>query len=757
MKQLDFTLSLIDKLTRPLKQAQASVEGFADKSRDAFKRIGVGALAAWGVGQTIKGALTPAIEMYDALSEASARGVDSTALKTVQRDAMLFSVKYGTAAVDFVNSTADISGAIAGLSANDLPQLTRVANTLAFAMKATTQETSEFMGQMFANFSSDAERLGKVQFAEQLAGKMAYMRQAFGAEMGVIKDLMEGARGVGNNFNIGIDEQLAVLGQLQRSLGTEASGAYEGFLTSAEEGAKKLGLSFTDATGKMLSMPEMLNKLQGKYGKSLEGNLKAQKELDDAFGDSSAVVKQLYGNVALLQRNINELGGADGLKRTQEMAAKMVKPWDRFIAILTAIQTVIGLTLIPVLYPLLNRLADMGATFARWMQMFPNIARVVGYVTMAVLGMAAAGAVANIVMGVSAFVMMGLSKVLAPVARLLGLNRLAMIASNTAAKVYTAGLRGLRASVLAASIAARIGSASFLLMISPIAAIALAIAGVVLAVIKFWQPIKAFVSGFISGFSQASGALTPFKGLFSGIASAVGWVWSGVKTLFGWFGSLLSPVQMTGEKLDSVTSAGETFGRVVAAAIDLILTPFELVYRSIQTVIEMFGIVTEGWGDVINAFNINSPVESFENMARVIGGVFGKLWDTLKHSFTGTYNWIIEKLNKIPGVDIAFSAEPTPEVNKVMPYLPKQGSYAGGNIQQVPQSLLTPPAPPALSPDVLLTGGKVKGIEKGGISKSINNNSRSVTDNSRSIGTVNIYPKETVSPGQLMEWQELNQ
>ena len=28
------------------------------------------------------------------------------------------------------------------------------------------------------------------------------------------------------------------------------------------------------------------------------------------------------------------------------------------------------------MYPLLNRLADMGQTFARWMQLFPNIARV---------------------------------------------------------------------------------------------------------------------------------------------------------------------------------------------------------------------------------------------------------------------------------------------------------------------------------------------------------------------------------------------
>ncbi|MCZ7253193.1 phage tail tape measure protein, partial [Salmonella enterica] len=82
--------------------------------------------------------------------------------------------------------------------------------------------------------------------------------------------------------------------------------------------------------------------------------------------------------------------------------------------------------------------------------------------------------------------------------------------------------------------------------------------------IKFWQPIKAFVSGFISGFSQASGALTPFKGLFSGIAWAVGLVWDGVKTLVGWFGNLLAPIQMTEGQLTNVTSAGETFGRIVA-------------------------------------------------------------------------------------------------------------------------------------------------------------------------------------------------
>ncbi|MCK7150967.1 phage tail tape measure protein [Enterobacter roggenkampii] len=654
MKQLDFTLSLIDKLSRPLKQVQNNVTGFADKSKAAFMQIGGGVLALAGTGMAIKGALSPAIEMYDALNDAAAKGIDSTALKTVQRDALAFSTTYGASAVEFVKSTEEINAAIAGLTGNELPKVTKVANVLAFAMKSTAAETSEFMGQMFGNFSSDAARLGKVQFAEQLAGKMVFMRKTFGTEMATIKDLMEGARGVGTNYGIGLDEQLAVLGQLSRTLGTEASSAYEGFMTGAIDGAKKLGLSFTDATGKMLSMPDMLAKLQGKYGKSLEGNLKAQAELDEAFGDSSAVVKQLYGNVALLQRNITELGGADGLKRTQEMATKMVKPWDRFIAILTAIKTVIGLTLIPVLYPLLNRLADMGQTFARWMQLFPNIARVVGYATLALLSFAAVGAVANIVMGVSAFVMAGLRGIWAALKSVTLAYTATIWLAQKAVLVWNITLGALRGILLAVRMAAIMAGVGINFMSWPvlliIGAIALLVAGCYL-LIKHWDAIKAAVMN-----TEA----------FSAVAAVVEW-------LAGIFASA-------------------------------------------------WQYISDGWNGFIALLSGFSPSEALSGMASGIISMFDNVWQTIKGSFLKSWNWIVGKLNKIPGVDISLAAEP----------------------------------PPAMTTNTLLTGGELKGIERGGISKTMNSNSKSVTDNSRKIGTVNIYPKETLSPGQLQEWQELN-
>ncbi|EDV0397641.1 phage tail tape measure protein, partial [Salmonella enterica subsp. enterica serovar Mbandaka] len=628
MKQLDFTLSLIDKLSRPLKQAQSSVTGFAEKSKAAFMQIGGGVLALAGTGMAIRGALSPAIEMYDALNDAASKGIDDQALKAVQRDALRFSTTYGASAVEFVQSTESINSAIAGLTGNELPKVTKVANTLAFALKSTAAETAEFMGQMFGNFSADAERLGKVQFAEQLAGKMVYMRKVFGTEMGTIKDLMEGARGVGTNYGVGLDEQLAVLGQLNRTLGTEASSAYEGFMTGAVEGAKKLGLSFTDATGKMLSMPEMLIKLQGKYGKSLEGNLKAQAELDAAFGDSSAVVKHLYGNVALLQRNITELGGSDGLKRTQEMASKLVKPWDRFVQILKAIQTVIGLTLIPVLYPVLNRLADMGQTFARWMQLFPNIARVIGYAAMALLGFAAVGAVANIVMGVSKFIMMGWKgvwKLLTAVTKI----DTAWTWLNTKAKLAWANvMKSLRGILLALRMQAIMTGTAINFMSWPvllvIGAIALLAAGCWL-LIKHWDTVKAAVME---------------------------------------------------------TFAFQACARVVAWLAGVFSTAWQF--------------ISEGWNSFIALLTGFSPSQALSGLASGIVSMFDNVWQSVKGGFLKSWNWIVEKLNKIPGVDISMANETSS---------------------------------PPLTVNNLSTGGELKGIDKGGISKSVSNNSRSVTDN----------------------------
>ncbi len=163
-------------------------------------QIGGGAVALAGVGMAIKGALSPAIEMYDALNDAAAKGIDDSALKTVQRNALRFSTTYGASAVEFVKSTENINASIAGLTGNELPKVTKSRHRQ-FALKSTAADTAEFMGQMFGNFSADAARQGKVELPSNWQARWFICAKP-GTEMATIKDLM-GARGVGTNYGVG--------------------------------------------------------------------------------------------------------------------------------------------------------------------------------------------------------------------------------------------------------------------------------------------------------------------------------------------------------------------------------------------------------------------------------------------------------------------------------------------------------------------------------------------------------------------------
>lgn len=658
MKHLDFTLSLVDKITRPLKQVQASMRGFADSSQAAFGKIAVGGAALFGVVQGIRGTLSPAAEFAQALKEVGARGVGGDALKKMSAQALTFSMQYGRSAVEVVRSSSDIRAAIGTLSEAQLPRFTVATNTLAAAMQTSAGEATAYMAQLYHQFENYADRIGKVQFAEEVAGKTAYMAQAFGVNMQQMASMMAGASGIEANYGVGIDEQFTVLGQLQPKMGAEAGGSYEHYLQNALAGAKALGLNFLDASGQMLTMPAMLEQLQARYGKTIDGNLKAQAELDSAFGEGAAVIKQLYGNVDLLKRHIHALGSDDALKRAQEMAANMVDPWERLMTIWTGIRTVLGLTLLPVLYPITDSVSAMGQKFARWMQLFPNIARVIGYAMLALLSFAAAGAVVNIVVGVGAFILKGLKIIWTVLRSVTVLYTASLWLCNVAMIAVNATLRIMRGILLAVRIAAMSTAISFAFMSWPVLLIIVAIAALAAGIyflITRWDEIKAAITN---------------------------------TTVFKWLASVVSEIA------DGFKKAWN-------------------------------GIV-EGWHWLVATLSGGSLLKGLSAVAAGIGKVFSDVWEWLKNSFAQTFNWIIDKLNVLPGVNI--------KAKNITSSTPQPIDSANG----------------------LLTGGKIKNVGKGGIHQAINNNAKSVTDNSKHIGVVNLNIKENMTPGALMEWQELN-
>lgn len=535
MNSLDFTLSLIDNVTQPLKQAQSALSNFANESQKAFTQSAIGVAGLAGALFSLKGLLDPALQMNEALQTASLQGVDASAMKNVTQAAMKFSAQYGKSSVEFTQSALTIRKAIQGVADNELPYLTTVTNTTATALKSTADETTAYMGQMFSQFSTYANQVGKSQFAEELAGKALYMSQAFGTSMADITGLMEGARSAGTHFGVGIDEQLAVLGELQRTLGSEASSAYEGFMTGAADGAKKLGLSFVDASGKMNSLPEMLGKLQQKYGANIDGNLKAQKEIEAAFGDSAIVVKQLYGDVDVLRKNITALGANDGMKRTREMAEQLADPWERLMAIWTNVRVAVGMTLLPVITPLVNKIAEMGQTVQRWLTLFPNIAKYVGYIATSITGVAAAGAMANIVMGISKFIWAGLVVVWKLSLATLKLIPGAVWLANKAMVIWQATLKLLRGTLLALRMAAITAGIGFNLMSLPIILIigAIALLGVgIYYLIKHWDAVKAAIQDTTT-FKVLAAVVMALGQVFSDVWE---WIGQGWETLCNWFG-----------------------------------------------------------------------------------------------------------------------------------------------------------------------------------------------------------------------------
>ncbi|MEY0880769.1 phage tail tape measure protein [Providencia stuartii] len=535
MNSLDFTLSLIDNVTQPLKQAQSALSNFANESQKAFTQSAIGVAGLAGALFSLKGLLDPALQMNEALQTASLQGVTDSAMKNVTQAAMKFSAQYGKSSVEFTQSALTIRKAIQGVADNELPYLTTVTNTTATALKSTADEATAYMGQMFSQFSTYANQVGKSQFAEELAGKALYMSQAFGTSMADITGLMEGARSAGTHFGVGIDEQLAVLGELQRTLGSEASSAYEGFMTGAADGAKKLGLSFVDASGKMNSLPEMLGKLQQKYGANIDGNLKAQKEIEAAFGDSAIVVKQLYGDVDVLRKNITALGANDGMKRTREMAEQLADPWERLMAIWTNVRVAVGMTLLPVINPLVNKIAEMGQTVQRWLTLFPNIAKYVGYIATSITGVAAAGAMANIVMGISKFIWAGLVVVWKLSLATLKLIPDAVWLANKAMVIWQATLKLLRGTLLALRMAAITAGIGFNLMSLPIILIigAIALLGVgIYYLIKLWDAIKAAIQDTTT-FKVLAAVVMAVGQVFSDVWE---WIGQGWETLCNWFG-----------------------------------------------------------------------------------------------------------------------------------------------------------------------------------------------------------------------------
>ncbi|EDT6692619.1 phage tail tape measure protein [Salmonella enterica subsp. enterica] len=780
---LTYIISLIDRASAPLRGIRQQVSALGQTAKNGAQQVAVGTAALWAAGQAIKNGLEPAIEMRRALASVEALDVTKDGLKQLQNAALDFSMQYGTSATEIVGASYDIQSAISGLSADELTGFTTTSALVAKATKADTATMTNYMGTMYGIFKQTADGMGKIKWAEKIGGQTAYAANLFKSDGESMSQAFTALGAAAQTAGRSSAEQFAILGQLQSTMsGSEAGTKYKAFLAGVGKAQKTLGMNFTDAAGQMKSMPEILDMLHKRFGnisKVADSDL-----LKKAFGTDEAVsmIKLLITDTDGLKHSISEIDAINGLDDVKRAAATVADPWERAAAGINAVKISLGSALLPVLEPVLLKMVVLSREAVNWLNKFRNIARWIGIVTASVVGATAAGAAFSVVLGGlkmagAGIRLAGIFTGITPVFKLLGSGAVSILR-------FTGVLKFFRTSLFAARLALLSFGGSLAAVTAPIwglvALIALAIGAVVVAVVRFWNPIKAFFSGFASGFMQAAQKSTVLQSViaalgpvFSAVCSVVSWLWNGIKSLCGWFSELLTPIQYTEEEMGAFSDAGSAAGAIVAGAFDLILFPIKLLLEGVGWLIKIWPDVVAGWDIVCAAFRDFSFADTFRSGVESVGQLFSDLWESIKQQFYNVYNSIVEQLNKLPGVDIELmgktpdmpaGAAAIPGVSAIPGIAPLPGTAAPASVPAAPPGVMaipgvapispafaSPSSPPPPAP--ALTGGRLDPAVAGVSSKSTKTTNN--INNSRSVGSVNVYVQQMQNEQQIAEIAEM--
>lgn len=593
---LEYIISLNDQLSAPLKGVMKTIDDLGKRGEDAMRRIGLGTAGIIATGAAMKNALDPAIDFNRALNEIKATGREQAGLDKITDFALDFSATYGGAATDVVSSTNEIARAIDGLTDSELVAFSKSSNILAKATGSDVKAMGSYISQLYGIFGDEAAKIGKEKWVEQISAQATVTANKFKSSG---ESLMQAYTNLGSSakdHGIKTAEQFAVIGNLQNVFeGGLAGTKYAAFLSGAVKAQSKLGLSFLDSQGKMLPMIDILEKIKGKYGELNSENLY---ELQKAFGTKEAaqVINNLLPKIDTLKADIAEIDKMKTLDDAMAISKTVTDSWMRFTAIFQNIKIAIGTQILAKLEPVMNRIADMGQEFTNWLRAYKNIARWIGYAVGALIG-----------------------------------------------------FTGLTAALtLMSGIVSAIGVA-FSFLVSPVMLVVGAVIGLGIVIYKFHSQFMAFIAGFIEGFKMAGVSFAPLFSAFAIVWSALQRIGSTIGRIIGLFGS-------ASDSAYSFQQFGVDMGYALGAVFNIVLNAVELVARSFGFMADVFaisiGAMIDGWNAIIALWDSNKPIESFSNIATALGNIFSNAFKGIVNAFTSVINFIIEKANSLPGINI---------------------------------------------------------------------------------------------------------
>lgn len=607
MSSLDFTIKLIDRVTSPLKRVQSQFRSFNATTARSFKKIGGGGLALFAVAKSLTALVSPAEEMDRALKKAALGGISS--IEELRATAKKFSADYGTSALDFVNSASSIKGALVGISDKDVPQAVAAMNLLSRATGDSMDTSLAFIEQMASNYSGVAKKLGQLNFARSAAGIAAYSNSNFNVSTQQLQSMMQSTKGAASNRGVGMGEQAVVLSMASKSMGNGAASSYAALYKNLGKAGRELGLSFADANGKMLSMPDIIAKIQGKFGKNFASNIRAQELLNKSFGAGTDIINVLSRDTDELSKHIRAVGQGQNFKLMQKMAEANVKPLDRINAQFNNIRESLGRAMLPVLMPVMNGVSGIIGTFARWLEMFPNIAKWIGIITVALISLAGVAAIFAIISGVISLLLSPITLIVVAIAAVIAICWVFRKQISTAIDWVIEHVRALW-SAFSDTWAFKM-IAGYLKFIGNVFSL-------------LWKIIKIGIRVWVSMFVWLKNVIVS---AFSRITTLVYQFWDSVKN---------------------------------TAFVQMMITSFSLLSDVVGGVFEFIGDVffsvvdnlTAAWDGFIEFFTDFSFIESFSKIGDALTKMFTRTWAQVKNMGIAVINSIVEGLNYIPGIDI---------------------------------------------------------------------------------------------------------
>ena len=545
--KLSLVMNMVDHLSGPLAGIASRVG--ADVSKlDALGQTFGGFIKAGtamqGAGSQITSAVLAPVEATfetrRALGELASLGVeDLDALESAARN---FSDQWsGTTKADFISAAYDIKSGISSLSDEGVAEFTALAALTAKATKSTASEMTSLFATGYGIYKGYYDDLTDIQFGEMFSAGIAESVRAFKTSGTGMAQGIQSLGASATTANVPLEEQLAILGMLQATMGgAEAGTKYKAFLRSAAKGGEALGLSFLDANNQLLSMPEILEQLRGKFGETMDAAEKM--ELQKAFGDTEAValIDLLYSKTGDLQDNIlnlyDAMGQGTGVAQDMASAIQETEP-ERFARLQQRIHNVtesIGNSLLPTVNDLMGKGEQVLTKVASWIEENKELVKIIMLIVLAIGGfLTVAGTVIAVVGGVG----------------------LVITKAVSAFKILKAGF--LLAKGALAPLIGSVWSFTAALLANPVTWIVIGIVALIAALVLLYNKCEWFRNGVnaILGFfkEKLGAALEVARNIFGAIGGVIGRV----------LGAAKATVQ---EKLDNMQRAYEEHGGGIRGA-----------------------------------------------------------------------------------------------------------------------------------------------------------------------------------------------